>query len=164
MGRYTEPLSSPGSLTAYSTYAELPCLVATLASYCSCESICSSIAPSCISPRTPRDLTFESTFLRSPTPMAKVCISPRPLYTCSSRSLTILKDWPIRSLSVFSSFSSTVALICSSFLLLSSCMEVKRFSTVVLMLSSLISFCTANSAIRLSTDVSISCTVFCSVS
>ena len=33
---------------------------------------------------------------RSPTPAAKDCISPSPLYTCSRRSLTCLKDSPSR--------------------------------------------------------------------
>ena len=68
----------------------------------------------------PRVLTFESTFLRSPTPEAMLCISPRLSYTFSSRSLTSLKDfW-----SCVSSFSLTVFWMTSSFFWFSSCIEV----------------------------------------
>ena len=44
-----------------------------------------SSASSCTSPQAPRVLTLVSTRLRSPTPTASVCISPRPWCTCSSR-------------------------------------------------------------------------------
>ena len=94
------------------------------------------MAPSWISPRMPRVFTLERTRFRSPTPAARVCISPSPLYTCSSRSLTSRKDWLIRSSRVFCSFSSTVARICSRRRPLSSWRAASRFSTVVRMPSS----------------------------
>ena len=40
--------------------------------------------------------TLDNTFFRSPTPVAIFCISPNPLCTCSSLSLTCLKDSPSR--------------------------------------------------------------------
>lgn len=58
MGSQTVPFPSPGSRTAYSTTLVLPGRVQTLAAYCSGERICSRIAPSWISPRMPRVLTF----------------------------------------------------------------------------------------------------------
>ena len=79
----------------------------------------SSRAPSCTSPKMPRFFTLVSTRLRSPTPVARFCISPRPRCTASSRSETSLNDWPRRVSSVLCSFSSTVARICSSLAALS---------------------------------------------
>ena len=58
----------------------------------SAVSNCSSKADNWTSPQVPRVLTLVSTRLRSPTPAASVCISPRPRWTCSSRSLTSWKD------------------------------------------------------------------------
>ena len=46
--------------------------------YCSGASTCSSRLPSWTSPQVPRTFTFARTFLRSPTPVASVCISPSP--------------------------------------------------------------------------------------
>ena len=108
-------------------------------SYCSGESISSSMAPSCISPKIPLVFTLERTFFRSPTPDARFCISPSPLYTCSSCVFTSSKDFDILSSKVFCSFSSTTFLISSSFLLLSSCIPVSLVSTVFLMDSNLFS-------------------------
>ena len=109
-------------------------------------------------------MTFESTFFRSPTPAASVCISPRPLYTCSSRSLTILNDCPRRVSSVFSRRSSTVLRICSSFAALSSCIADSLFSTVERMPESCCSFCAMNWANRPSIPRVSSATVFCRLS
>ena len=102
--------------------------------------------PSCISPTIPRVLTLESTFFKSPTPLARVCISPNPLYTCSSLSLTKRNDCPMRSSKVFCSFSSTVARICSSLLPLSSCMVRMRCSMVCRICSSCCSVCVVSRA------------------
>ena len=82
-------------------------------------------------PSMPRVLTLVSTRFRSPTPAASVCISPRPLCTCSSRSDTCLNDSPRRCSSVACSFSSTVARICSSLAALSVRSASRRCSTVV---------------------------------
>ena len=76
----------------------------------------------------PRDLTLVSTRLRSPTPEASVCISPSPLCTCSSRSLTSLNDSPRRRSSVSCSFSSTVRRICSSFSAFSWLLTVEQYA------------------------------------
>ena len=88
----------------------------------------------------PRVLTLDSTFLRSPTPTARVCISPSPLYTCSRRSLTSAKLWFIFSSSVFCSFSSTVWRISASCLLLSSRISASFISIERRMFSSFCSF------------------------
>jgi hypothetical protein len=77
----------------------------------------------------PRLFTFVSTRLSEPTSRASVCISPRPLCTCSSRSATCLKLSPSRCSSVACSFSSTVARICSSLASLPCCNWVSRPST-----------------------------------
>ena len=130
IGRYTNPPSSIGIFTANSTTFLLPGFVATFSSYCSGERISLSIAPSWISPKIPLVFTFESTFFKSPTPAATVCISPKPLYTCSRRSLTSLNDLSILSSRVFCSFSSTVCCIFSSCLLLSLRIISSRFSMV----------------------------------
>ncbi len=115
MGSHTSPPSLlPGRRTAYSTRSLAPGCTATLAAYCSGVSMSSSNMPSCTSPQPPRDFTLVSTRFRSPTPVARDCISPRPLCTCSSRSLTSWKLSPRRFSSVPCSFSSTVARICSS--------------------------------------------------
>ena len=106
---------------ANSTRSLLCSRVATFAANCSGARTCSSSVPSCTSPHVPRVLTLVSTFFRSPTPVASVCISPRPLCTCSSRSLTCLNDSPSRCSSVVCSFSSTVARIWSSLLAVSRC-------------------------------------------
>ncbi len=100
---------------ANSTWSFEPCLVLTLAWYCSGAMICSRMFPSWISPNTPRVFTLLSTFFRSPTPCARCCISPRPFCTASSRSLTSLNDCPNLSSRVLCSFSSTVSRIFSSF-------------------------------------------------
>ena len=118
MGSHTVPLW-PGSLTAYSTRLLLPGTVATFSAYWPGAKISFRIAPSCTSPRIPRVFTPESTCFRLPTSAARFCISPRPLYTCSSWVLTARNDSLTRRCSVASSFSSTVPRISSSFLLLS---------------------------------------------
>jgi hypothetical protein len=99
---------------AKSTTFLLPGRVATCTAYWSGTNTCSSRLASCASPKMPRVLTLVSRCLRSPTPWASVCISPRPLCTCSSRSATCLKLSPRRACSVVCSFSSTVARISSS--------------------------------------------------
>ena len=127
-GSSTYP-SSAGSFMANSTLSPLASLTFAFTSYCSGAIISPNIAPSCISPSMPLVFTFESTFERSPTPAASVCISPRPLYTCSSLSLTSAKERLSLSSSVFCSFSSTTWRISSSFLPLSSLMPVSCRST-----------------------------------
>ena len=122
-------LRCPGRRTANSTRSLLPGTVATLVAYCSMVSTWSSSAASCISPKMPRVLGLLSTRLRAPTSRARVCISPRPLCTCSSRSATCVKLSPRRCCSVACSFSSTVARICSSFFSLPSCSAFRRCST-----------------------------------
>ena len=79
------------------------------------------MAPSWISPKVPRVFTLVSTRFRSPTPVARLCISPSPRCTASSRSLTSLNDSPSRRSSVPCSFSSTVWRIWSSLRSLPSC-------------------------------------------
>ena len=111
IGSSTGSPSSTGSLTANSTRSEAPGLVATFSRYWSGVRMSARIAPSCTSPKIPRAFTLPSTRLRSPTPVAMDCMSPRPLYTASSWSLTCLNDADRRSLSVRESFSSTVARI-----------------------------------------------------
>ena len=69
----------------------------------------------------PRTFTLVSRCLRSPTPCASVCISPRPRCTISSRSATCLKLSPSRACKVDCSFSSTVWRISSSLALLLCC-------------------------------------------
>ena len=100
IGRYTKSFPSPGNFTANSTRSVVP-VTATFSSYCSGERICSRIAPSCISPRMPLVFTFDRTFFKSPTPAARLCISPRLLVTCSSVSVNCL-------------FSSINLLLCTS--------------------------------------------------
>ena len=114
---------------ANSTRSPLPGRVTTLAPYCSAVSTCSSSAASWTSPQVPRVLTLVSTFLRSPTPAASVCISPSPLCTSSRRSLTSRKESPSRCSSVACSFSSTVRRISSSLPALSAWMADRRAST-----------------------------------
>ena len=135
MGRYTGLSPSPGNFTAYSTRS-LPPFTAMFSSYCSGERICCKIAPSWISPTIPRVFTFERTFFRSPTPAARFCISPSPRVTCCRLSLTWRKDLPIRSSSVFCSFSSTVFRISASCRLFSSVMFDTFFSMDILIFSS----------------------------
>ena len=124
--------------------------------------ICSRIAPSWISPKMPRVFTLLKTFFRSPTPVASVCISPRPLYTLSNCSLTRLKDCCSFSSSVFCSFSSTVWRISSRRLPLSACMAAIRVSIVVRMFSSFCSLSSAPVFMRCSMNCSWSVTAFCS--
>ena len=66
----------------------MPGIVSTFFPYCSGAKTCSSNAPSCTSPKVPRVLTLLSTRLSEPTSLASFCISPRPRWTCSSRSAT----------------------------------------------------------------------------
>lgn len=106
---------------ANSTRSFDPGRTATLVSYWLGANTCSNSADSCTSPQTPRVLTLVNTFFRSPTPTARFCISPRPLYTCSRRSETVRNDSPRRLSSVALSFSSTVCRICSSFFSFSPC-------------------------------------------
>ncbi len=119
--------SRPGRRIAYSTRSWVSGRTAALTTYWRSASISDSSAPSCTSPQMPRDLTLVSTFFRSPTPVASERISPRPLYTCSRRSLTSEKLSPRRLLSVLCRFSSTVLRISSSFTLVS-----LRISPIVL--------------------------------
>ena len=120
MGNHTGCSSFlPGRRIANSTSSSLPGTVLTLRANWSGVSTLSMMAPSCISPQVPRDFTLVITRLRSPTLPARVCISPRPLCTCSSRSDTSLKDSPRRCSSVACSFSSTVRRISSSLVALS---------------------------------------------
>ena len=111
MGRYTVLLASslPGSLIANSTNSVPLFFVFTLASYCSGLIICSSNAPNCTSPKVPRIFTLLSTFFNPPTSCARDFISPSPFCTFSSWERTISKDCPMRSFSVFCSFSSTIS-------------------------------------------------------
>lgn len=67
-----------------------------------------------ISPMLPRVFTLLRTRFKPPTSCASVCISPSPFCTLSSCSVTSRNDWPIRSLSVFCNFSSTVRRISSN--------------------------------------------------
>ena len=99
---------------AKSTTFLLPGRVATWAAYWSPTNTCSSSEANCASPKMPRVLTLLSRCFKSPTPWARVCISPRPLCTCSSWSATCLKPAPRRACNVVCSFSSTVARISSS--------------------------------------------------
>ena len=115
MGSHTVPPSAPGIRMAYSTRWVLPGIVATLVSYCSGARISSRMAPSWISPRIPRVFTPESTCFSPPTSAARFCISPRPLYTCSSWSFTALKLSVTRFCNASCSCSSTVWRISSSF-------------------------------------------------
>ena len=123
MGNHTGPAlaSSPGRRMAYSTSSLDAGRTLTFLSYCSGARICSRMAPNCTSPQVPRSLTLVKTRLRSPTPVAKVCISPSPRCTASSLSLTILKDSPMRFSKALCNCSSTVFCICSSFFSLLSC-------------------------------------------
>ena len=133
MGIHTQLSGSsraPGRRTANSTRSSEPSRVLTLRSYCEEVSTSSSSAPSCTSPQVPRALTLVSTLLRSRTPPASSCISPRPFCTASRRSLTSLKDSPRRFSSVPCSFSSTVCRISSSFFELLSCISRTRWSSV----------------------------------
>ncbi len=79
MGKRMGSPCSTGSFTANSTRSELPGLVATFCSYCEGASTSERMAPSWASPKMPRVFTLERVFLRSPTPAASVCMSPRPL-------------------------------------------------------------------------------------
>ena len=118
MGSQTVPFC-PGRRTAYSTRLALPGMVATFSAYWPGARISRRMPPSCTSPRMPRVLTPDSTRLSPPTSAASVCISPRPLYTCSSCWLTARKESEMRFCSVVCSFSSTVPRISSSLRLLS---------------------------------------------
>ena len=120
----------PGRRIANSTRWPLPGTVSTLVAYCCGVSTSASSAASWTSPHMPRVFTLARTRFRSPTPVASVCISPRPRCTCSRRSDTILNDSPSRCSSVVCSFSSTVARICSSFAVLSVRSASRRCSTV----------------------------------
>ncbi len=109
---------------AQSNFSTPPGLTLACLANCSGVKNCSRMASSCTSPQPPRVLTLLSTRFKSPTPEASDCISPKPLCTCSRRSLTSLKDAPKRCSSVACSFSSTVCRINSSLpslLLCSSC-------------------------------------------
>ena len=165
MGSQTGLPSSPGSLTAYSTTLRLPSRVATSRAYCSGARISSRIAPSCSSPSIPRVLTFESTRLRSPTPEASACISPRPRYTCSSRSLTAENERAMRSSSVCCSFSSTTRRISASCRPFSCWMSESRRSVVSRIPSSFCSFSSAKefnrSSIWLCTAITARCKASC---
>ena len=116
----------PGRRMANSTSSSLPGMVLIFLPNCAGVSTFSMMAPSCISPQVPRDLTLVITRFRSPTLLARVCISPRPLCTCSSRSLTSLNDSPRRCSSVACNFSSTVRRISSSLVALSAWMAASR--------------------------------------
>ena len=146
--------SGPGSLTAYSTISREPGSTCTLRSNCPGARISSSSAPSWTSAQVPRALTLVSTRLRSPTPVARVCISPSPFCTDSSWSLTSLNDSPRRFSSVDWSFSSTVVRICSSFFSLPACSSMTRVSMVVRMPSSAVWLEALSSASRLETPSS----------
>jgi hypothetical protein len=71
--------------------------------------------PKATSPQVPRDLTLLRMRFKSPTPVARACISPTLSWTFVNESLTILNDAPSRCSRVPWSFSSTVWRICSSF-------------------------------------------------
>ena len=105
--------SFPGSLMANSTNSVPLFFVLTLASYCSGLIICSKSAPSWTSPNVPLIFTLLNTFFSPPTSWARDFISPSPFCTFSSCERTISNDWPIRSLSVFCNFSSTIKRISS---------------------------------------------------
>ncbi len=62
-----------------STRSADPSLQIPLAENCSAVSTCSSRLPSCTSPQVPLVFTLLRTFFRSPTPLARLCISPRAL-------------------------------------------------------------------------------------
>ena len=115
---------------ANSTRLPVPGIVSTFVAYCWAVSTSESSAASWTSPHIPRDLTLASTRFRSPTPVASVCISPRPRCTCSRRSETIRNESPRRCSRVAESFSSTVARICSSLAALSLRKRSSRCSTV----------------------------------
>ncbi len=139
--------SGPGSLTAYSTFSRESGFVCTFVSYCPTVRISSSIAPSWTSPSVPRVFTFDRTFLRSPTPVARLRISPSPLWTASSCALTSLKDSPSRFSRVSCSFSSTVRRISSSLTSLLSRSWSSLASSVPRSCSSLASFAPESSLI-----------------
>ena len=122
--------SSTGIFTANSTRSRLSGLVATFSSYWLGVRISRRIAPSCTSPSTPRVLTLESTRLSPPTSWATLFISPSPLCTASSCSLTRVNDEFNLSFKVLESFSSTVSRIFSSCLPLSSRMSFSWVPTV----------------------------------
>ena len=147
MGNHTCCISSPwpGNLIPNSTASKLPFLVLTFVSYCSGVSISEMRLPSCASPHVPLVLMLLKTFFKSPTPTAIVCISPRPLWTSSSRSLTILNDSPNLFSIVDCNFSSTVWRIASSFSVLSFCMPSSFFSTASLTFSIFSSFLSISS-------------------
>ena len=159
MGSQTQPPGSslgPGSLTAYSTISREPGSTCTLRSNWPGARISSSSAPSWTSAHVPRAFTLVSTRLRSPTPVARVCISPSPFCTDSSWSLTSLNDSPRRFSSVDWSFSSTVARICSSFFSLPACSSMTRASMVARMPSSAVWLEAVSSVSRLETPSSCS--------
>ena len=82
------PSPLPGSLRqTQRVHCRLPLFLHSFA-YWSGVSVCSNIFSSWYSPNTPRVFTLLSTRLRSPTPVASCCISPKPLCTASRRSLT----------------------------------------------------------------------------
>ena len=78
------------------------------------------------------------TFLRSPTPVARFFISPRPLYTLVSCSEMVLKLSLKRFSTEACSFSSTVSRISSSFLALSVWRSFTLESTVFWMVCRLV--------------------------
>ena len=129
MGTHTVSPELPGNFTANSTTSPFS-LVCTLASYCPGARNCSKSILSCTSPTPPRILTLLKTFLRPPTSCARVCISPSPFCTSNSCFPTVSKLFPILSVSVLSSFSSTVCLIFSNFSLVSSTIFVWVLSRV----------------------------------
>ena len=160
---------------AYSTRWVLPGMVATLVSYCSGARISSRMAPSWISPKMPRVLTPDSTCFRPPTSAARLCISPRPLYTCSSWALTALKLSVTRFCRASCSCSSTVQRISSSFWAFCAC-KAAMLSASVLRISSSLRALEASSPCRRCSMVCccaacpafrvllIPCTAVCSVS
>ena len=100
---------------ANSTASLLPDFVLTFESYWLGANICSNNKANCTSPTPPRNFTLLNIFFNPPTSVAKVCISPNPRWTSMSCLPTVSKLWPKRSLSVLSSFSSTVERMRSRF-------------------------------------------------
>ena len=158
MGSQTLLPSTPGIRMAYSTRWVLPGMVATLVSYCSGARISSRIAPSWISPRMPRVLTPESTCFSPPTSAARLCISPKPLYTCSSWSLTALKLSVTRFCSASCNCSSTVWRISSSFWAFCACMAARPSASALRISSSLRALEASSPCSRCSM---VCCWVFC---
>ncbi len=99
--------SFPGSLIAYSTGFAEPFFVTIFVSYCS-GAKAPRIAPSWISPKIPRVLTFDSTFFRSPTPDAS-CHLAQPLIDLLQPFAHNRKALVQTLVESFCSFSSTVS-------------------------------------------------------